>query len=148
MVTVILGFLSSVPWKKVLPIVGVLAILAANFFYIYKLTVERDIAKAKRDKAVAELVVAEGNYAQCKSNREEQGRIILNYSNEAIRGDEERQRLDLALQDALQVANSAAAAEEALAEVSAKYDAIRERSQDVNLCVTYELVLRALAGEE
>ena len=137
----------EIPWMKVLPIVGVLAILAANFFYIYKLTAERDIARAKKDKAVAELVVAEGNYAQCKLNREEQGRIILDYSNEAIRGAEERQRLDLALQDALEVANSAAAAEEALAEVSAKYDAIRERSEEIGLCGTYELVLRALAGE-
>ena len=143
-----LKFLKGVPWKKVMPIVFVCGILAANFFYIFKLTAERDIARAKRDKAVAELVVAEGNYAQCKLNRVEQDKILELFSAQALLASAAKEKLDLALEDALAIANTAAEAREELAEVSARYDAIRERSQDVNLCVTYEMVLRALAGEE
>ena len=143
-----LKFLKGVPWLKVAPIVFVCGILAFNFFYIYKLTAERDIARANRDKAIAELVVAEEDYAQCKLNRVEQDEILKLFSAAALLASAEKERLDLALEDALVAANTAAEAKEELAEVSAKYDAIRERSQEVNLCETYELVLRALAGEE
>ena len=138
-VGIILEFLKSVPWKKVLPIIIVLGIIAANFFYIYKLRSERDIARAKLESAVM-------NYEQCKVNRIAQDKLIMEYSENAAKAAEEKADLDEKLARAVERARSLASAQQQLEIVTDKYNKLREESEGRTVCKTYEVVLIALAG--
>lgn len=144
----IIEFLKTVPWKKVLPVIAVIGIICANFFIMFKLRTERDLAVAQRDTARARVIAAEQNYKQCKVNREAQEILLNEYSVASVAAAEQKKRLDNELAKASAIASRAVMAEAGLAEVTAKYNKLKELSAEATLCETYEIVLRALGGEE
>jgi septal ring factor EnvC (AmiA/AmiB activator) len=138
--------LKGLPWAKILPVTGVVLLLAANFFYIFMLRSQRDIARANESKAAAELQVAKQNYSLCRANREILELEIARLNERIVKIGEEKVKLDADLAQAQRRAAELAAAEEELIEVRESYAELRRQLPEMSVCQTYEAVLVALAG--
>jgi len=136
-----LEFLKGIPWGKVLPLLAVLTLVVGGFLYV-------DNLRDENEKLKLQIEVLNRDYGQCKANREAQDEIIAEYSKNAEDAAKRKEELDEALDRIATLVASLIKAKAQLADVSKKYDKLRQEAGEIPLCATYENVLRAMAGEE
>ena len=134
--------LKNLPWKYILAGLVILAIGGTMFM----LKSQRDVARAERGEALAQLQVEQMNYDLCVANRENLQAAIDKTNEKIMEIVEEKEALDRELHEALHKASLLAAAKRELADVSDKYDRLRMQSENLTVCETYETALIALAG--